>query len=109
MFRKSIIAFALLGTSCFANSGTDEVSITGIGISEYTDTIYMGVTPAISQGDCTGKNQIRIRRTSEFSEMVYSAALTSMIASKKVVVGYNESGECINDNPEIITFYVKGS
>ncbi|WHI53014.1 hypothetical protein P3339_09705 [Microbulbifer sp. MLAF003] len=110
MLKKLVFSFMISGISMSSLSASQDVEITGIGISESTKTVYIGVYPSISDTPCSGSSQVRISLASSFTaKEVYSAALTAFASSKTVNIGYDDSSsaECLFNNPIIQTLYIK--
>ncbi|WP_444908804.1 hypothetical protein [Microbulbifer sp. TRSA005] len=104
------ILFFFMSWSSFALSATQDVTISGVGISESTKTIFIDVSPNIINSPCTNKTQVRISiNDSEIHKEVFSAALAALAAKKTVNVGYSDlnTAECLSGAPVIQTFYVR--
>lgn len=108
MLKKAIF-YSMLFVSNLCFGANEEVTVTGVGISESTKTIYIKVSPNLTQGDCSDKSQVRISMVNSFIyREVYSAALMAITTSKKVTMGYDStsSGACLYNSPVVATFYI---
>ncbi|MDP5211358.1 hypothetical protein [Microbulbifer sp. 2205BS26-8] len=109
MLKKIALISLIGGTSLNSLAATQEVEITGVGISNSTKTVYIGVSPNISDTSCSGSSQVRISLVdSTVAREVYSSALTAFASSKTVKVGYDDSSsaECLLNNPVVQSFYL---
>ena len=104
----SALVLSLLTTfSTFADSGT--FTITSLGISDSSKTVYIGVNPDVPNSTCTRKDQIRVHIiNSDIADEVYSAALVAITTDRQIAMDYDPT-ICLNGATQIGTFSISAN
>lgn len=103
--KYSILLLVFFSNLSLALNG--DFHITSVGISDGTDTIYIGVTPDFTGSSCSKDFEMRLdMNTSGIYKEVYSAAIAALVADREVNINYSDS-VCLYDAPALTTFQIQ--
>ena len=113
MMNKTILALAfgllLLSSPAVSFSAGAYFTINGVGISDYSKTLYVTVKEVIEESPCESIKTFRMRAGADsLHKDALSILLMAKVSDLKVKINYStDPDKCIHDAPMFYTVYLK--
>ena len=99
--KKLMILSGLL-VSNLSLAAQSDFTVQGVGISDFSKTIFLDVNESHSKSSCSDKNSFRFKTEHPLYKEVYATLLTAKTTKRTVTIAFTEKAEdCVYSSPQI--------
>jgi hypothetical protein len=93
--RRVVLAVAILISSSAYAYSEQYFTVTRVGASNNTNTVFIDAKEDADNTSCDRKNHFKLPLTDQLADKFFSAALAAQAQGRQLVIGY-EADECIH-------------
>lgn len=103
---KKLMTLTLLALCISVNADHfQEVTLSHVGVSDNSGTIFFNTVEDIIETDCTNKKQFKVALDNRTADKMYSTALVALATKRKLSIHYHETN-CIGVSAKVNVMFI---